>query len=1067
MKLKYCCTTLLCLVLSLLLFTQTTFTGRVFNNKGKVLVGATISLVSNPATITSTDETGFFTINSRQASDTLRLSHIGFAALSFAVDSRHSSALSITMSQQEQALEEVVISNGYEKISKERATGSYSYVGNELLNRRVGTNVLDRIENLTPGVLFDRSANAPDPLLIRGRSTLFASASPLIVLDNFPYDGDINNINPNDIESISVLKDAAAASIWGARAGNGVIVINTKKGKTAKPELELNSNVTIGQKPDLFSLPIISSADEIGVEKFLYARGYYDFSFINTFTQSPLTPVQEILAKQSNGAISAADADAQTDNFKNKDVRNDLQKYFYTKPINQQYAVSVRGNTAFVNYFLSAGWDHGLGYLVTNHNDRISLRNQNTFTINKNFQVDAAISYAQQNTYAGNNPGFYLTSGPGLYPYASLVDNNGKALPIVKDIRAAYTDTAGAGKLLDWKYRPYDDLRTTENNSKTRDIVAAIGLRYKILPWLNAELKYQFENSLFTIENNNHVESYFTRNLINLFTQVDANGNLSYPIPPGGIRDMSIQEIVSHQARAQLMMNRTLGTRHTIAALAGWEIKSTRTTGNSSRQYGYDGDINAATSLMDYTTEFGQFYNPGITARIDNPILLSSRTDHFLSYFANAAYTYNQRYTLSGSIRKDEGNLFGVATNQSGIPLWSAGAAWAVNRENFYHFKLIPELKLRLTYGYNGNISRSSAAIPTLSTGSALTTTLPIAFILGIPNKSLRWERDKVINFGLDFRSKNNILTGTLEYYYKNATDLLGNSPLDPTLGNNFYSGNTAAIKGHGFDIQLESHNIDRHFKWYTNFIFSQASSRVTKYLLPVSASGSHYFTASAGTVNPVIGKPVYGLYSFRSAGLDASGDPLGYTGKDISKDYTAIIANTKLDSLIFSGPAVPTIFGAFRNTFMYGKLSLSVNIIYRFGFYYRKPSVNYGSLFYTWTGNSDFAKRWQQPGDEKHTNVPALQYIDYPQFDNRDYFYTNSSVLVEKGDNIRLEDITLGYDIDKSRLHKLPFTQIHLYLYTSGLGIIWRANKSGIDPNYIGTPVTGKNIAFGAKINF
>ena len=208
-------------------------------------------------------------------------------------------------------------------------------------------------------------------------------------------------------------------------------------------------------------------------------------------------------------------------------------------------------------------------------------------------------------------------------------------------------------------------------------------------------------------------------------------------------------------------------------------------------------------------------------------------------------------------------------------------------------------------------------------------------------------------------------------------------------------------------------------------------------------------------------------MFSFRWGGLDSIGDPQGYLGKQKSKDYANIISKTMLDTMVFHGPAQPTIFGSIRNTFTWRSFSISANISYKFGYYYRRPSVNYNSLFNNWTGNSDFTKRWQKPGDENMTNVPKMVYTNYSQFTNRDNFYLNSSVLVEKGDHIRLEDISVSYDIDKKKWHKLPFRLIRIYIYASNLGIIWRANKSGTDPYYLDVPSNGKAFSFGLNANF
>ncbi len=191
-------------------------------------------------------------------------------------------------------------------------------------------------------------------------------------------------------------------------------------------------------------------------------------------------------------------------------------------------------------------------------------------------------------------------------------------------------------------------------------------------------------------------------------------------------------------------------------------------------------------------------------------------TDHFLSYYANAAYTYLDRYILTGSVRKDEANLFGVNANQKGTPLWSAGLGWIASKENFYHAEWLPYLKLRGTYGYNGNISRLASAFTTAHFSTDITNGNRDAYITAPPNKELKWEQIGIFNLGIDFETKKHIISGTIEYYRKNGKGLLGLAPTDPTLGLSginaapFY-GNVANMKGSGIDIQITTHNFDQN----------------------------------------------------------------------------------------------------------------------------------------------------------------------------------------------------------------------------------------------------------------
>lgn len=255
-------------------------TGEVLDSAGKGLNSATIQ-VKTRNIVTYSDEHGQFSI-AAEAGDQVSVSFIGYQPVMFTV--REGMPFqSIRLKPATAVIAEVaVVSTGYQNLPKERATGSFAQLNNELVSRRVSTDIVSRLEVITPGLLFNRNTSASSrgntDISIKGTNTLFSNSQPLIVLDGFPFDGDISNINPNDIENITILKDAAAASIWGVRSGNGVIVLNSKKGKrNAQMSVELNANVTASAKPDLFYSPgYLNASDYIDIEQRLFKTGFYD-----------------------------------------------------------------------------------------------------------------------------------------------------------------------------------------------------------------------------------------------------------------------------------------------------------------------------------------------------------------------------------------------------------------------------------------------------------------------------------------------------------------------------------------------------------------------------------------------------------------------------------------------------------------------------------------------------------------------------------------------------------------------------------------------------------------------
>jgi hypothetical protein len=273
-----------------------------------------------------------------------------------------------------------------------------------------------------------------------------------------------------------------------------------------------------------------------------------------------------------------------------------------------------------------------------------------------------------------------------------------------------------------------------------------------------------------------------------------------------------------------------------------------------------------------------------------------------------------------------------------------------------------------------------------------------------------------------------------------------------------------ASMKGTGWDIAINSINTKGPVTWSTDFNFNTNKDRVTDYYRS-SNQGSN-FVGSGTAISAIPGRPVYAIYSYKWAGLDPlTGDPQGIVNGQVSKDYTALTGTgTLITGLVYHGSALPTVFGSLGNTIAWKNLSLTARLTYKMGYWFRRNTINYGSLFTSATGDPDYALRWQKPGDEAFTSVPSMIY---PNNTRRDAFYTNSEILVEKGDHIRLQYISLSYTIKRKAKKRLPFSDMQLYANISNLGIIWRANKHGIDPDYQNnTILPAKNYAMGIRMS-
>ena len=1034
--------------------------GLVSGTAGQPLAGAAISIPGS-AYRTTTDARGAFRLNLPPGNFFVRASYVGYEPLTVESKVPRRDTLHLRLMPAIGRISEVTVSTGYQDLPRERATGSFVKVDRELLNRSVSTEILARLRDVTPGLSFNTIGSQ---ISIRGQSTLKANADPLIVVDGFPYNQPIENLNPNDVESISVLKDAAAASIWGARAGNGVIVITTRKGSYNKAlQVTLNANVTAGERPDLFYTSRMSPADYIGIERRLFDQGYFTPAEPSV-NHSPLSPVVELLIARRDGKISPAEAERQIGLLSAQDVREDQRRYLYRKSVNQQYSLGLTGGSERQRYQFSAGYDRNTDNQAGNGFRRVTLNGGNIWSLAGNRLEMSAAMYLSQTERALNNPGPLTWNGGNLvYPYARLAGEDGSALSITRELRAGFLETARQAGLPDWQYRPLDELRLSGRTVRSTEYRLNTGLKYKFFPGLSAQVLYLYDLNLGRGRNLQPAEAYATRNLINHYTQKAADGTLTRPVPPGGILDLSANSSVTHDIRGQLNYDLSRG-EHQLSAIAGYELQSTHSNSTGSRFYGYDAE-HATGKAVNGTTIFTYYDNPGSGGTIPYGGSESDLTDHYISWYGNAAYTYRSRYTLSGSARLDRSNLFGVDANHKGVPLWSAGAAWEVNRESFYHADWLPYLKLRATFGYNGNLSKSLSAYTTARyyDGSDSQTRLPYADILNPPNPSLTWERIRNLNLGLDFASRNHRLSGTLEYFVKQGRDLIGSTAYAPSSGIMVFTGNAAATSGHGLDFSLESRNLTGKVQWTTNFYVSYITDKVTRY--DQVSSAALYLSSGANGVYPLEGKPLYAVYSYRWAGLDPqNGAPRGYLNGEVSKNYAAILNGTTPEQLVYNGPSRPPVFGAVRNTLTYGPVSLSFNLSYKFGYYFRRSSVRYGSDYGLAGQQGDYARRWQKSGDELFTDIPSV-----PQAfqGGRDDLYTYSEALVEKGDHIRLQDMQLSYSPKGRPAGFLRGHPVQFYLYAANLGLLWRANDAGLDPDAPNAPPAPRTIAGGIRFTF
>ncbi|MGC4235407.1 MAG: SusC/RagA family TonB-linked outer membrane protein [Niabella sp.] len=1027
---------------------------------GDPVEGASVMLLLKKSG-TYTNSGGSFSLPYDSIHDTIIVSHTGFISQNIPIIGGNLSTLKILLEPVNKEMENVVVHTGYQSLPKERSTGSFTKINEALFNEQVSTDILSRLPYISNGLTATGSNDAVKPsmgLVIRGISTLSSAiANPLIVVDQFPYQGDVSNLNPNDVESITFLKDAAAASIWGAQAANGVIVITTKKAKIGQPvRIGISANISFTKPRDLSQLPIINTTDIVELEKNLFAQNFR-LSDTNNINKYPLTEVYELLLAQKKGQMTEQELTNHLNKLKQQDVRQQYEKYFYRTAINRQLALNVQSGTPQLSWALSTGYDENISEVYDSYK-RLTFRSNNEYSIGKRIKLTGNFYYAHVLSGSGRpSYGDISFIRQELPPYTLFADENGNALPLYNNYRKVYIDTAGAGYLLNWQYYPLDDYNYTPKTSLTRDLNAVLGINYQLPGGLVLGILYHHQSTGKKNTSIYQKESYYARNLINTYSQINrTSGIVTYRIPMGDIRDQTIQETETKNLRTQLEYNLNKN-KHKLASLLGAQISETETTSETNRIYGINSEYLTIASV-DYVNPYTNF----VTGRaIYVPFMdyLRKTNTRFLSYYGNAAYTYQNKYTISGSARTDASNLFGVKTNDLWKPLWSVGLSWNILHENFFRSKNLDDLRWRVTYGSRGNVDPSKVAVTTFRyTGTNTYSKTPYSQIQNVYNPTLRWEQTDMLNTGFDFSLWKGRIAGSIEYYLKWISDLYDNVPMDPTTGlaGFIMVKNVSNMRGRGWDFELNTQNLTGNLKWQTNFILNTYNDKITtrKVKLPAST------IVNGGYIE---GHPVNGYFAYKWGGLDNKGNPQGYLDGELSQKYTDLISTEyPVDDLAYIGTFSPKFFGSIGNAFSWRGLSLTVRISYKFGNYFKRSSIDYNMLVNNKTGHSDYYKRWQNTGDEKYTDVPSFVY---PANSSRDAFYLSSEVMATKGDVIRIQYINLNYNLLPSSIRLKPFKQAKLFVAINNPGILWKANKLNIDPDYPNGLMPSRTFSFGTKI--
>lgn len=1073
---------------------QQQVTGKVKNKDGLSLAGVTVFIKgTNKGTVTNFD--GEYTISVPNPENVLVFTSLGYKTQEISVNDQ--SVVNVTMEEDVSELAEVIVT-GYQKLEVNKSTSSVSNVDGATIERKGNSNVLQSLEGQVSGLAFiaDPNNEGRKRFNIRGVSSIQGDSQPLIVVDGFPLVGDISTINPYEIESVTVLKDAAAASIYGARSANGVIVITTKKGKAGKTTVSYNTMTTITDKPDLrYRLNRVSSSDLVDIQlaRVIDDPHTYEYFYNNNpddptlrLYSIPANRVYATLADLNEGRISEQEATTIVNNLRNIDNTQQLEDHFLRSSTEHQHNLSVSGGGDKHSYRTSLNYTKNKGMWVGDKSDRIILDILNSFKINDRLTLQLI----------GNTTLFQDSSTPlidgsrnlvlgGISSYQNIVDAQGNPLPVNIGFAGNRLNYGGKNQfqiqqlmdkgLFDETFYPLNELGKRKIDNKSIALRIQTRLQAMITKSLSGNLDFQYELGGGKNSDFSSADSWNVLSTINNTAPEDYDGNpddLRLPIGAHLVETRSNRN--SYTLRGQLDFNDNFGD-HEVSAIVGSEIRHIFTSSTTTDTYGYDGSslVIKPVDKKELSQSISNVIHPA--GEIRNGILFEDRfgetTDRFFSLYGNLTYGLLNKYILSGSIRVDQSNLFGTDPKYRYKPFWSTGIKWRLGEEDFFKNDLVSKFDISASYGINGNISNRFGPF-NIATPH---------FYLGVDNlrittpavKDLRWERTATQNFRVDIGMLNSRVNLSAEYYIKETTDLLADRIADSTLGFPFLSANVADISNKGFDLSLNTTNIQSvNFSWSTFITFRHNKNNVTN-----AFNRQDQVRLLAGIRN-LEGAPANTYWMFNWNGLDEFGNG---TVIDSNGDIKVANADNLFDflnpqDLIPAGTADPVYTGALTNTFRYNGFTLSFMFVGSGGHVLQKDSYNgeylerrdegFDSPFAA-SVNADAANAWQQPGDEEFTDIPSYGISDSSYYNA--VIAGNSTKNIIEADFIRLREVILTYSLPTKFLNNV-FDQMTINLRGNNL-YQWVKNDEGIDPEAHGLGARFFKIepsfSLGLNINF
>ena len=997
----------------------------------------------------------------------------------------------ITLFPSAQVLDAVVVT-GYQTVERRKLTAAVGKLN--ISDETIGA--VKSIDQALAGQIAGLSVTstsgapgAPAKIRIRGTSSLNGTQDPLWVLDGIPLEGtdvpqsnvlnDVSNIqqssiaglNPADIETISVLKDAAATAIYGARAANGVIVITTKKGKVGKPVINFSSKFTYMPTLSTNRLNMLNSQEKVDLELELL-RSNFAYGD-NKGGVSKIISGYGLTDAYKKGGWSALTPEAQTDISRLRNTETDWGDILFRDAFNQEYSLSLSGGNERVTYYTSIGYYQENGNVKGVGLDRLNIVAKTSYKVNRMLKFGVSLFVNRRNnktyltdTYGLVNPVYYSRKAN---PYYQPFDANGN---YVYDFDVQNNSDTDLG------FNIFEERKNT-SNEETINALSSIfdaELRFNDKLKFTTQLGLQLDKA--SKEQIADKESFSMRIIRKNSKYWDsASQSNKYFIPDGGVHKAYENTNSQITWKAMGEYRDSFNDIHELEVMVGTELRKTWYETLFSAGYGFD--------RQTLTTKPVVF--PDEDRARQFPLHQKTYKENaYVSFFSTASYSLMNRYTFGGSIRFDGSDLFGVDKKYRYLPLYSVSGLWRLSNEPFMQGtrKWMDNLAFRVSYGIQGNIDKNTS--PFLLGKYIVDNILPggsehMIDINSAPNKKLRWEKTQSVNVGLDFSVLNQALNLSVDYYYRKGTDLIGKQMLPLETGFVSTNINWASMVNKGVEVSLSTRNVaTKNFSWYTNLNFAYNNNKVLREAIP-----------EAQTIPGREGYPVDAIFAIKTAGLDEEGYPLFYDkegekvtlkelyrlqdpfglGFTVNSDVTPA-EERSFYSYIGSQDTPYT--GGLINTFSYKNWELTANLSFNLGGYVRTtPSYNFINFDRGQNVNSDILDRWTP--ENTNGRLPALitsekRADEYYWYDQKSEIYKNLDIWVKKLNYFRLQNLRLGYRLPEKMTKSLGMGSASVAIEGRNLLVFGSSYKNFLDPESMYNPYAPpipKSITFSLNLNF